>query len=83
MENKRNFAFGRMGVAAAITVAFAGHAFAMDFELGDWKGSWTGTASIGSSWRAHDASPKLVGIDAPSVGIQNQGKNSVDEGNLN
>ena len=81
--SKLKSAFVRTGVAAAMTAALAGQAYAMDFEAGDWKGSWTSTFSIGSSWRAHNISPALVGISAPSVGIANIGKNSVDEGDLN
>ena len=81
--SKLKSAFVRTGVAAAMTAALAGQAYAMDFEAGDWKGSWTSTFSIGSSWRAHNISPALVGVDAPVVGIQNIGKNSVDEGDLN
>ena len=81
--SKLKSAFVRTGVAAAMTAALAGQAYAMDFEAGDWKGSWTSTFSIGSSWRAHDISPALVGLSAPSVGITNIGKNSVDEGDLN
>lgn len=81
--SKLKSAFVRTGVAAAMTAALAGQAFATDFEVGDWKGSWSSTFSIGSSWRAHDISPALVGLSAPSVGITNIGKNSVDEGDLN
>jgi len=83
MENKRNFALGCKGIAAAVALTCAGQAFAYDFDVGDWKGSWTSSFSVGSSFRAHDPSPALVGATGPIVGITPFGKNTTDEGNIN
>ena len=84
MKNRRNIAFARSAVAGAIAMALAGQAYALDFEFGDgWVGSWTSSFSIGTSIRARNPSPALVGTSSPLVGIAPIGKNSVDEGDIN
>jgi hypothetical protein len=48
-------------LAIAVALAVSSPAYAVDFDWGDWSGSWDNTISYGISWRGEDINPKLVG----------------------
>ena len=48
-----------VAVAAALAVSSPAHA--MQFQLGNWEGSWDNTITYGISWRAEDQDPALLG----------------------
>jgi hypothetical protein len=48
-----------LAIAAALAVSSPAHA--VDFEWGDWSGSWDNTISYGISWRGADQDEKLIG----------------------
>ena len=66
-----------LAVAAALAISSPAHA--VQFQWGDWDGSWDNTISYGISWRAEDQDPALVGLSnggtAPAI--------LTDDGNLN
>ena len=66
-----------LAIAAALTVSSP--AQAVQFEWGDWSGSWDNTLSYGISWRGEKQDPALIGIGnggtAPAM--------LTDDGNLN
>ena len=73
-------------VATAIAMAFASGAHALDFEFADgWKGNWSSSLSLGSSWRSRNQDPALYGQgNGALVGrTDGTGNNTIDEGNLN
>lgn len=73
------------GVMLVIASAISGSAFAMDFEVGDgWKGSWTSSVSLGTSWRARDPDSRLISpASGALVGRSGTGFGAVDDGDLN
>src|ERR1700674_361921 len=86
MKVKRSAPFALNIIASLIGAALVQNALAVDFEVGDsWKGSWTSSLSVGSSWRARNADSRLYGqADGALVGLTNgTGNNTIDEGNLN
>ncbi|TVT64836.1 MAG: DUF1302 domain-containing protein [Denitromonas halophila] len=73
-------------IATAITMAFSAGAHAVDFEVGDgWKGNWSSSLSLGTSWRAKNPDSTLYGkANGALVGKTNgTGNNTIDVGNLN
>ena len=48
-------------VAVAAALAASAPAHAVQFDLGNWEGSWDNTITYGISWRAEDQDPKLLG----------------------
>lgn len=73
-------------VATAIAMAFTSGAHALDFEFADgWKGNWSSSLSLGSSWRSRNQDPALYGqANGALVGrTDGTGNNTIDEGNLN
>jgi len=81
MKNDLGTAFKLRGCCAAVTaaLAFSSPAHAIQFEWGDWSGSWDNTISYGISWRGESPDPALIGIG-------NGGTASAiltDDGNLN
>lgn len=88
---KKSSSFERVFVlrvlAATVTASFTCNASAgTEFEFGDgWQGTWSTTASAGTSWRASDRDPRLYGqANGAVIGLSNgQGNNTIDEGNLN
>lgn len=85
MEGRIRFS-PRRCVAAAVAMAFAQGAQALDFEFGDgWQGNWTSSLSLGSSWRANGPDPALYGQgNGALLGLTNgTGNNTIDQGNLN
>ena len=55
-----------LAIAAALAVSSPAHA--VQFEWGDWSGSWDNTISYGISWRAEDPDPALIGIGNGGTG---------------
>ncbi|MBT8054462.1 MAG: DUF1302 domain-containing protein, partial [Gammaproteobacteria bacterium] len=66
-----------LAIAAALALSSPAHA--VQFDWGDWSGSWDNTISYGISWRGEDPDPALIGIGnggtAPAI--------LTDDGNLN
>jgi len=86
MDAGQNRGFVLHVLSVAVGAAIAAPATAIDFEVGDgWKGSWTSSFSVGSSFRARDRDPRLYGkADGALVGLTNgSGNNTIDEGELN
>lgn len=89
MSKGRKVAFLKTGIACAVGAALAAPAYALDFEFGDgWTGNFSGSASLGTSWRTRGADPTLFG--AANAGLSQianpaiaQGHNTIDEGNHN
>jgi len=81
----RKVVLTRSCVAAAVAMAFSSGASALDFQVGDWKGNWSSSLSLGTSWRAKDPDPTLYGqANGALVGKTNgSGNNTIDVGNLN
>lgn len=76
----------RSCIASAIAAAFSNGAYALDFEFADgWKGNWSSSLSLGTSWRASSQDSALYGQGNGAVrGRTNgSGNNTIDEGNLN
>jgi hypothetical protein len=48
-----------LAIAAALVMSSPAHA--VEFEWGDWSGSWDNTISYGISWRGADINEKLIG----------------------
>jgi len=55
-----------LAIAAALAVSAPAHA--IQFDWGDWNGSWDNTISYGISWRAEDPDPALIGIGNGGTG---------------
>lgn len=84
--NKRKTCVARSCIASAIAIAFSNGAYALDFEVGDgWKGNWSSSLSLGTSWRASSQDSALYGQgNGLAVGRSGgTGNNTIDEGNLN
>jgi len=67
-------------------MAFSSGAHALDFEFGDgWKGNWSSSLSLGTSWRATGQDSALYGQGNGAVRgrTDGTGNNTIDEGNLN
>jgi len=66
-------------VAIAAALAISSPAQAVQFDWGDWSGSWDNTISYGISWRGESQDSALIGIgnggEAPAI--------LTDDGNLN
>ena len=63
----------------AMALAVSSPAYAVNFDWGDWSGSWDNTISYGISWRAEDADPALIGKGNGGTGEAIL----TDDGNLN
>jgi hypothetical protein len=64
-------------MAAALAVSSPAHA--LQFQWGDWDGSWDNTISYGISWRGQSPDPALIGIGNGGTGPAIL----TDDGNLN
>lgn len=76
----------RTALAVALMVAFSGAANAFEFETENgWRGSFNNTVSVGASWRAEEADPKLYSRgDGLAVGKSDgRGGTNTDSGTLN
>ena len=70
------------GVAVALGLAPVAHAFV--FALGEVKGSFDTTISVGTLYRLGDPDPALYGITNTSGGVAGQQRSvNADDGNLN
>jgi len=81
MENKTGTGLKLRGCTLAIAAALAvsSPAYAVQFDWGDWSGSWDNTISYGISWRGEDPDSDLI---APPNGGTSWSQNT-DDGNLN
>lgn len=74
-----DFRLTACGAAIAAALAAASPAHAIQFQWGDWDGSWDNTISYGISWRVESQDPDLIG--------RGNGGNASslvsDDGNLN
>jgi len=63
MKTKQGTKFAIRGCPLAIAAALimSSPAQAVEFDWGDWSGSWDNTISYGISWRGQDINPKLIG----------------------
>ena len=81
MKNKlgTKFSLRSCPLAIAAALAISSPAHAVEFDWGDWSGSWDNTISYGISWRGESRDPALVGVGnggtAPAI--------LTDDGNLN
>jgi hypothetical protein len=66
-------------LAVAVALAVSSPAQALQFEWGDWNGSWDNTISYGISWRGESPDPALIGIGNGGTGPTLV----TDDGNLN
>jgi hypothetical protein len=62
-----------------VALAVSSPAQALQFEWGDWNGSWDNTISYGISWRGESPDPALIGIGNGGTGPTLV----TDDGNLN
>ena len=70
------------GVLAIAASLLAVPAVAVEFEWGDWEGSFNSQISLGSSWRMSDMEPRLVTPgNAPGFGMAST--STADDGDLN
>ena len=69
-----------LAIAAALAVSSPAHA--IQFDWGDWSGSWDNTISYGISWRVEDPDPALIGIGNGGTGPANSTDNSSPVGVL-
>ena len=81
MENKpgTGLKLGGCSLAIAAALAVSSPAQAVEWDWGDWSGSWINTISYGISWRNES-------IDSALVGTGNGGTGPAiltDDGNLN
>ncbi len=67
----------QLAIAAALAVSSPAHA--VQFEWGNFDGSWDNTISYGISWRGEDPDPALIGIGNGGTGPAIL----TDDGNLN
>jgi hypothetical protein len=66
-----------LAIAAALVMSSPAHA--VEFDWGDWSGSWDNTISYGISWRGANINEKLIGR-----GNGGSAQNLIsDDGNLN
>ena len=70
---------GGCSLAIATALAVSSPAQAVQFDWGDWNGSWDNTISYGISWRAENIDPALVGTGNGGTGPAIL----TDDGNLN
>jgi len=76
---RRSLVPGALAISASL---LAVPAVAVDFEWGDWEGSFNSQISLGSSWRMSDMEPRLVTPgNAPGFGTAST--STADDGNLN
>ncbi len=63
MNKKQGTKFRLRGCPLAIAAALvmSSPVYAVDFDWGDWSGSWDNTISYGISWRGADIDPALIG----------------------
>jgi hypothetical protein len=66
-------------LAIAVALAVSSPAHALQFQWGDWDGSWDNTISYGISWRGESPDPALIGIGNGGTGPAIL----TDDGNLN
>jgi hypothetical protein len=81
MKNKLGTDFRLRGchLAVAAALAISSPAHAVQFQWGDWSGSWDNTISYGISWRGEKQDPALIGIGNGGTGPAIL----TDDGNLN
>jgi hypothetical protein len=70
---------GGCSLAIATALAVSSPAQAVQWDWGDWNGSWDNTISYGISWRGEKRDPALVGIGNGGTGPAIL----TDDGNLN
>ena len=88
MSKGRKVAFLKTGIACAVGAALVAPAYALDFEFGDgWTGNFSGSASVGTSWRTRSPDPTVYGAANQSLsGIGPavaRGHSTIDEGSHN
>jgi len=66
-------------VAIAAALAVSSPAYAVNWDWGDWSGTWDNTVSYGVSIRAEDRDPRLIGPGNGGAGYTGVD----DDGNLN
>ncbi len=66
-------------LAIVSAIALASPAQAVQFDWGNWSGSWDNTITYGISWRAEEQDPALIGIGNGGTGPAIL----TDDGNLN
>jgi hypothetical protein len=81
MENKpgTGLKLGGCCLAIAAALAVSSPAHAVQFDWGDWEGSWINTITYGISWRGESIDPALVGVGNGGTGPAIL----TDDGNLN
>jgi hypothetical protein len=81
MKNTLGTGFRLRGchVAIAAALAISSPAHAVQFDWGDWSGSWDNTISYGISWRGEEQDPALIGVGNGGTGPAIL----TDDGNLN
>ena len=55
-------------LAVVAALAFSAPVHAVQFQWGDWSGSWDNTISYGISWRGESPDPALIGIGNGGTG---------------
>ena len=81
MENKlgTGLKLGGCSLAIATALAVSSPAQAVQFDWGDWSGSWDNTITYGISWRGESPDPALIGAANGGTGPAIL----TDDGNLN
>jgi hypothetical protein len=81
MKNKLGTGLKLVGCCSTVLVflLFSLPAHAVQFQWGDFDGSWDNTISYGISWRAEDPDPSLIGVGNGGTGPSN----ITDDGTLN
>jgi hypothetical protein len=70
---------GGCSLAIATALAVSSPAQAVQWDWGDWNGSWDNTISYGISWRGESPDPVLIGVPHGGTGLAQL----TDDGNLN
>ena len=79
MNWRRRLVTGVLAIAASL---LAVPAVAVEFQWGDWEGSFNSQISLGSNWRMSDMEPRLVTPgNAPGFGMAST--STADDGDLN
>ncbi len=72
-----------LALAVGLATALLGnHASAVQFELGDFEGTFTSNFSVGASWRMQDASKRVIS-PGNTNGEGRASSSTADDGNLN
>jgi hypothetical protein len=72
-------------LAIAVALAISPSAHAVQFQWGDWDGSWDNTISYGISWRGESPDPALIGIGNGGTGptlVTDDGTLNFDKGDI-